>query len=425
MLVRQIAAAAIIGVAAFFAASISVSAETTVRLWSHWADHTSKVAFVEEAARKFEAANPGVKVKVEWYQFDALIAALKAALRAGQGPDIYFAEPDQVEYIENGFAFDLSRFIDWSRVEPWAKETWTSGKGVYGFPLEAWTVELYYNKKALQKLDVALPENGQLSQAAFLELVQKARAAGMTPISLGVGDRPYPGAFLTHEALLKRLGKDDYQRLLEGKIMWSDPRVVKTLGWVKQVIDAGALPKSFTSLKLGESHTYFHTNPGAVMFLMGSFYPSRAFNKPEQGGQPADFELGIMQFPAMDEGACNLCKTIVVGGSYVVNENSKNRELAAKFLNSMANPEAGNKWLEAVLVQTGIKSDASKIGGPHARYFKDLAKANDGINYFIGAPRNYLRGQRREVFTQLINAAFPAGTVGVSEVVKQLDAAKN
>ena len=40
------------------------------------------------------------------------------------------------------------------------------------------------------------------------DMVKKARAKGITPMSLGVGDRPFPGAFLTHEALLEKLGLD-------------------------------------------------------------------------------------------------------------------------------------------------------------------------------------------------------------------------
>ena len=153
---------------------------------------------------------------------------------------------------------------------------------------------------------------------------------------------------------------------------WSDPRVVDTLKWVKQLVDAGAFPASFTSLKLGEAHIYFHTNPGALMFQVASWYTSRAFNPPDKGGQPVGFPLGIMQSPAMANGACNECKSMAVGGSYVVNAASPRKELAIAFLNSFATPEMGNRWLENVLVQTGIKTDASKISGPYAAYFKQL-----------------------------------------------------
>jgi multiple sugar transport system substrate-binding protein len=74
-------------------------------------------------------------------------------------------------------------------------------------------------------------------------------------------------------------------------------------------------------------------------------------------------------------------------------------------------------------VQTGIKTDASKVGGPHAAYFKDLGAVNVNVKYYFGQPIQVMTGKPKEVFTQLINNAFPAGSIGVDEVVKQMNAA--
>lgn len=410
-------------VAALFAAPVTVSAQE-LTMWSHWAAEVSKRAYVEDAIKRFEASRPGVKVKITWYEKSALYASLKTALRAGQAPDVFYAEPDQTDYIDNNLLADLSTGINWANVEPWAKTVWTFGKGTYGFPLEASTVEVYYNTKLMADLGVTVPANGQFDQAGFLDLIKKARAKGITPMAQGVGDRPYPGSYITHEALLKKLGVKDYDALMKGTLSWSDPRVVETLTFVKQLVDAGAFPASFTSLKLGESHIYFHTNPGALMFQVASWYTSRAFNPPDKGGQPVNFPLGIMQSPAMNNGACNQCKSLAVGGSYVVNAASPRKDLGIAFLNSFATPEMGNRWLENVLVQTGIKTDASKISGPNAAYFKQLAKADEGNVWFFGTPVQVMQGKPKEVFTQVINNALPAGSISVEEVVKQMNAAK-
>jgi multiple sugar transport system substrate-binding protein len=393
-----------------------------VTLWTHWAAEKIKREFVEDAIRQFEAANPGVKIKASWYEKTALYAALKTALRAGQAPDIFYAEPDQVEYMENGLLLDLSG-LNWANIEPWAREIWSYKGKPYGFPLEAWTVEVFYNQKMMQDLGMTVPANRQFDAAQFLDLTKKAKARGWTPLALGVGDRPFPGAHLTHEALLEKLGIDDYGKLLHGKLPWTDPRVTDTLRYVKSLVDAGLLPTSFTSLKLGEAHTYFHTNPGAVAFLNGSWYTSRAFNPPDKGGQPAGFPLSIMRFPGMAGAACNNCKTMAVGGSYVVNAATKVPQQAVAFLNSMATPAMGNRWLETVLVQTGIKADPTKIAGPHAAYFRDLAAVNAGAKYFFGLPSQVMQGKPKEVFTQVFNNAFPAGSISVDDAVKQMAAA--
>ena len=417
---RGLAAAAV--VALFALPTVARAQELT--MWSHWAAEVAKRAYVEEAIKRFEASRPGVKVKITWYEKSALYASLKTALRAGQAPDIFYAEVDQTDYIDNNLLADLSTGINWANVEPWAKQAWTFGKGTYGFPLEASTVEVYYNIKLMNDLGVKVPPNGQFDQAGFLDLVKKAKAKGITPMAQGVGDRPFPGTYVTHEALLKKLGMKDYDALMKGTLSWSDPRVVETLNFVKQLVDAGAFPASFTSLKLGESHIYFHTNPGALMFQVASWYTSRAFNPPDKGGQPVNFPLGIMQSPAMTNGACNQCKSMAVGGSYVVNAASPRKDLAIAFLNSFATPEMGNRWLEDVLVQTGIKTDATKISGPYAAYFKQLAKANEANVYYFGTPIQVMQGKPKEVFTQVINNALPAGSISVDEVVKQMNAAK-
>jgi multiple sugar transport system substrate-binding protein len=410
-------------VAVSLAAPAAAQQVKELTFWSHWAAEMPKRTFVEEAIKAFEAKNPGIKLKQTWYEKTALYAGLKTALRAGQAPDIFYAEPDQVEYMENDFLLDLSD-LNWAAVEPWAKEAWTYKSKPYGLPLEAWTAEVYYNKKLMADLGVSVADGAQLSPDAFAEMVKKAKAKGITPMALGVGDRPYPGAHLVHEALLKKLGIADYDKLLKGKLAWTDPRVVETLQWVRSLTDAGLLPTTFTTLKLAEAHIYFHTNPGALTFLNGSWYTSRAFNPPDKGGQPKDFPLGIMKFPAVPGAACNECRSIAIGGSYVGNAATKHPKEVVAFLNTFVSFEMGNRWLDNVQVQTGIKSDPAKLSGPLAAdYFKMIEKANAGAKYYFGIPIQVMGGKPKEVFIQVMNNAFPAGTISVEDAVKQMNAA--
>ena len=102
----------------------SALAQVKLTLWSHWAAEKIKRDFVEDAIKRFEAANPGVKIEASWYEKTALYAALKTSLRAGTAPDIFYAEPDQVEYMENALLLDLSP-LNWSAIEPWAREIWS------------------------------------------------------------------------------------------------------------------------------------------------------------------------------------------------------------------------------------------------------------------------------------------------------------
>lgn len=395
--------------------------DITITVWSHEADEPAKVAFRDLAARNFEKAHPGVHVKITWYEKNGLRAALKTALPAGQGPDVFYLEPDQTEYITNDYIIPLDNLVNWNNIYDWARKVWTYNGKTYALPQEAYTDELYYNKDDLKKLGFTLPADAQFTQEQFLALVKKARAAGITPISQGVGDRPYPGGYIISEALLRKLGTKDYGKLLHGQLSFKDPRVVAVFEWVKKLVDAGAYPKNFMTLKLGQSHYYFYQKPGAVMLPMGSWYTGRAFVPVDKGGQPKDFPLGIMQYPAMDNGACDNCKTASIGASFAINAASKHKKLAAGFLNAMSTPAMGKRWIETIYLQTAVKTNVKKFSGPHASYFKLLMARQKGAKYFIGMPIDILRGACKDTFVQVMNSAFPAGLLSVDKATQMMN----
>jgi multiple sugar transport system substrate-binding protein len=250
-------------------ASVAKAEDVTLTIWSHEADEPAKVALREQAARNLEAKHLGLKVKITWYEKNGLDAALRTALPSGQGPDVFYLEPDQIEYITNGLITPLDDLVNWNNVYDWARQVWIHDGKTWALPEEAYTDELYYNKDLLAKLGSKLPDNAQLTQENFLDLVKKAHGAGITPVAAGVGDRPYPGAYLLAEALLRKLGPDDYGKLLHGQFSFEDPRVVDVFKWLKELVDASAYPKNFMTLKLGESHHYFYQQPRALTFPMG------------------------------------------------------------------------------------------------------------------------------------------------------------
>jgi multiple sugar transport system substrate-binding protein len=399
------------------------AAATEVTMWSNWPDEPAKKAWVAARVDDFNASQTQCSVKLTFMPKAEIFTHLKATLRTGHGPDIFYMESDSPEFYDGGYLEPLDAYIDLAGVETWARPAWTHDGKIYGIPAEAYTVELYYNKDLVKKLGITMPPNYQLTQSQFTDLVKKAVAAGITPVAAGVGDRPYPGAFLTYELLLRTLGIDDYGKLLHGELSYHDPRVTAVLTWMKGLIDAGAYPKNMSTLKLGESHFYFYSTPGAVTFPVPSWYSGRAFAKPEDGGEPTDFPLGIMQYPAMDGGKCPECKTLGVGGSFTMYSKSPHKQCAGAMLRSMATIENGTKWMEQVALQTGIKSDASKIKSAHAAYFEELGARDKDAKYFFGVPLSYYHGKCAETFSQVMNAAFPEGLISVKDAADQMDAA--
>jgi multiple sugar transport system substrate-binding protein len=221
--------------------------------------------------------------------------------------------------------------------------------------------------------------------------------------------------------MLRKLGTEDYGKLLQGKLSYADPRVVEVLNYTKQV--AAGLPKTFATMSLTDSYAYFYNKPRALMFPQGTWYTGRAFVSPDKGGQPVDFNVGVMNFPAMDRGACNNCVTLAVGGGYSINADTKHKDLAVAFMNTMATPEMGTLWVTSSYRQSGIKSDPSAMSGKYAAYFRELLHLNKGAKYFIGIPQEHLEGQCKDAFVQVINVALPAGLISVDDAVKRMDEA--
>lgn len=392
-------------------------------IWSMEADEPAKVALREQAARDLERAHPRVHVHFAWYDMDGLSTSLNTALPAGEGPDVFYIEPDQTEYILQDYVIPLDNLIDWNNIYPWARKAWMYEGKAWAVPQEVYTDELYYNNQILSRLGFALPSNGQFTQGQFLSLVNTARAAGITPIAQGVGDRNFPGAYVLTQALLHKLGSEDYGRLFHGKLSFRDPRVVTVFEWVKKLVQAGAYPKDFMTLRLDESHYYFYQKPGALMLPMGSWYAGRAFVPVDDGGQPPDFPLGIMQFPAMDGGACNECKTRSIGASFAINRASKHKELAAEFLNDMSTPAMGARWIQTVHLQTAVKTPAVFFRGRYGAYYQELMKRQQGAKYFFGEPTDFLHGRCLDAFSQVMNSAFPGGLLSVDNAIGIMDRA--
>jgi len=402
--------------------AVSEAQEKTLTVWTMGGDQPGWVKWLETISGNFERSNPGAKVKTTFYDKSALLVALKTALRARQGPDVIYHEPDQMELVESGYLRPLDDIVAWDKVQPWARGAWTVKGHAYGIPYSYYTNEVFYNKKLMAELGVALPTNGQVSQAEFLAILKKAKTAGMEPMVIGVGDRPFPGAYLTFEMLLRKLGPDDYQKLLDGKLSYADPRVVSVLRYAKEIVDLEALPKAFATLKLTDSYQYFYQRRG-LMFPQGTWYSQRAFAPAERGGQPEDFSLGIMNWPAMDGGACNECRTLALSGGYGVNADTKQVALATGFLKELTTPEMGELWTTLNQSPSGAVFDPAKVQSKYAWYFKDLDRVRQGSKYFIGIPLNFLTGQCRETFVQVINKAFPANLTGVEETVRQMNQA--
>ncbi|HEX7551294.1 MAG TPA: extracellular solute-binding protein [Candidatus Methylomirabilis sp.] len=413
--------------------TVGTAQAAEVTWWSHWATQDTKKEVLLEVKRRFEAAHPGNTVKLTYYEKQNMWPTLRAAFTAGSGfPDVFYYDSDVPEFIGAGWLADLGKGVRWENIEPYGKAFWTrpgpGGKvGTWAIPVEAASDEIYYNKKLFRQLGISLPAGYAFSQDEFKDVVGKCAKAGYAAFATGAADREWTTLYIPGALLLSKLGGDDVKKLSLGELSWKDPRVVEVFRYYKELIDLGAYAKTLSSMTLADAHRYFHTEQKACMFPVGSWYTGRAFVPPDRGGQPKDFELGILNYPVMKDGKGNGEKFLSVSGSLAVAAKSPNAALGIELANTFADVTIGNLWMAKTGVQTGIKTDPSKIESPLKWYFEEYGKVNKGtkwVDLTVQDMKLLMKPGVWEVYVAMVQQGLPNRLIGPDEALAKMEEAR-
>jgi len=401
--------------------------------WSHWAVEDNKKAVLFEVKKKFEAKHPGNTVNITFYEKKNMWPTLRAAFTAGSGfPDVFYYDNDVPEFVGTGWLADMTSAIRWENIEPYGKDNWTrpgpGGKmGTWAIPVEASSDEIYFNKKLFKQLGITVPASYAFTQDEFKEVVGKCAKAGYAAFATGAADREWAALYVPTAFLLSKLGLDDLKKLSQGELSWKDPRIVEVMKYYRELIDLGAYAKTLTSMTLADAHRYFHTEQKACMFPVGSWYTGRAFVPPDKGGQPKDFELGLLNYPLMKDGKGHGQKYLAVSGSLAVAAKSPRLQLAMEVANSFADVEIGNMWMAKTGIQTGIKTDPAKIDSPIKWYFEEFGKVNKGtkwVDLSVQNVKSYMKSGVWETYVATVNQGLPNMLISPDEALAKLEDAR-
>jgi raffinose/stachyose/melibiose transport system substrate-binding protein len=164
------------------------SADVTVRLL-----HVSTVGQTvwSKIADDYNKAHPGVKVVVEYLENEAYKAKLPTLLQSEDKPAIIYSWGGGVmrAQIEAGYIEDISAAKpDFDKtVSAGGLGAYVVGGKLYGVPHELSEVGLFYNKALLEK--AAVDPASMATWDGFIAAVKKLKAAGITPIVMGGGEK--------------------------------------------------------------------------------------------------------------------------------------------------------------------------------------------------------------------------------------------
>ena len=319
----------------------AAAAPVTLTYWQY--DFASKVSTMNDLIKKFEAANPDIKIKQETFPYDAYNQKVASSVPAGQGPDVvnlfYGWLP---QYVDSGYLLPLPekdfpvRTIESSFV-PMIKTSKIGGK-YYALPTSVRTLAVFYNKDLMKASGVLTPPRTWEDFIAAGRKMVKGTAPRLT--QLGFGIQPDGQDYhMLREVLIRQYGGVPYA---DGgkKVNYDSEAGLKAMTFYTDLM---------TKHKLGVPNFFPGNNSYRDAFIAGKvgmiIDGSFAVAAIQKG---AKFNWGVMPLPTFKGSSVR-----ANFGSYWVNgitKNAKGDKLAAsiKFLKFLTSEATQRTWLTAV-----------------------------------------------------------------------------
>jgi raffinose/stachyose/melibiose transport system substrate-binding protein len=319
--------------------SLSARAQE-IKFWTLSFDNPNVSKAFDKIVKDFEAANPGVTVKIENRGTDEHKSALRVASGSDQAPDIYFMWAGLGlggEFIKSGLALPMDKYYteykwDDEFIGPALSFSKQYSGGRYGVPYTFRGEALYYNKALFAKAGITSPPSNYEELVADAD---KLAAAGIPAITFG-GTVNWHLMRLMDEILEVQCGPEKHDALMAMKVSWADePCATKSFEELHKWTSKYLL-KPFMGIDNNQSFNLFLAGRAAMM-LEGNWLVGQLRN----ANKLSDY--GVFTFPGTD-------RLYGFGEYNYISSKSKNPDIAAKFLD----------FLESTPVQ---EADLAVFGG--------------------------------------------------------------
>lgn len=307
----------------------------TIVHWQH--HHEARTPVVQELAKQFEQAHPGVTVKFEPIPYDSYFDKLYTSLASNTGPDTFqISAPMALEMIKSGKLAPLpdsvyttqqvkDTFLDWT-VQPGFYE----GK-YYGLPTDVQTLVLFINNEIFKSMggDPKKPPKTWSEFEKYAKAATKRDASGkITQAGL---DTRYKWA--VYSSFLYQNMDGSVVDATAKKVNYDNPQGLDAWNFVKKLMvdDKVDSPEFMTGqFKFELKKALFYINHPVTRGRIEKMAP--------------DLDYSIAQLPVPDSKAG---QNVNVGHSwmYVVNKSSKHAEMAWEWVKFLTSAEAQKQWV--------------------------------------------------------------------------------
>ena len=334
----------------------------------------------KSAADEFEKSHPGVKVQFEYLENEAFKAKLPTLLQSKDKPSVFHSWGGGVmkEQVQAGICQDITSAIGGEFKDsfyPAGVQNFIVDGKSYGLPNDVAPIVFWYNKELCQKAGVDPTKIKEWDD--FLEAVKKCKAAGVTPIAAGGGDK-WPLHFYPAMLMMRVLGKSGLEQVVspDSKTGLADPGVLKAWKLYKDLCDLQPFQNGYQTAKFQDAGGFFHDGK-AAFHLMGvwDLTEGRANSATKKG--LSNDQIGWFFLPEVKDGKGKANDIFAsVDGWLVTKEAPKE---TVDFFKVWLGKETQTKLAAAGLFIPMVKGTAASIQDPFLHAIAQEAEKTDWI----------------------------------------------
>ncbi|WP_443218464.1 ABC transporter substrate-binding protein [Rathayibacter sp. YIM 133350] len=372
----------------------------TLTLWHYEGADSAMGKAWDAAITEFEKET-GAKVKFEEKSFEAIRSTASQVLNSNSAPDILEYNKGNatagllssqglltnLDAAVKAYGWDDKLASSLQTTSKYSDEGIMGSGHFYGIPNYGEFVDVYYNKDMFEKYGIAVPTTFE----EFEDALAKFKAAGVTPLAESAAE--YPLGQLWYQLALSKADRDwvtDYQTYT-GKVDFHDKAFTYATDTIKDWVDKGYISTDATGLKAEDAGVAFEAAKYPI-FYSGSWWYGR-FTTEITG-----FNWGSFLFPGSDMAPGSS------GNLWVVPENSKNKDLAYKFIDITMSPK-----IQAIIGNNGgipVAADEADITDENSKAlienFTTLTE-RDGLAFYPDWPTPTFYDQLNAGLQELVN----------------------
>jgi raffinose/stachyose/melibiose transport system substrate-binding protein len=397
----------------------SMAQDTVTIDWWHISTAPDQAAYWQGLADAYTAANPNVTIEITILENAAFKQRLTTVMQAGDPPDLFQSWGGAVlwTYADNGLVRNIAPELEGEWKDSFsaqaALELYGQNGEYYGVPWTWGAVGLFYNKALFEQAGLD-PENPPATWTDFLAAVQTLKDAGITPISLGEGEK-WPGHFWWVYLATRLGGEEAFLKAYDRSGLFTDEPFVQAGAYLKELVDLEPFPEGHLGMSHPESQGVFG-NGEAAMMLMGQWTPSAQAENSESGEGIGADNLGFFNFPEVEGGAGNANDVLGGGDGFAVGINAPEETIDfLKFLTSAENQRAGAEIGMIVPVVAGAEDAVTTDP-----IMSSILEARNGAPYFQLYYDQFLPPAVGSAVNDAVETIF-AGTASPEEAAQAIE----